>query len=55
MRNDLKRNPALLLGLLLAIPLFAHHSITAEFDTSKSFTVIGTLTKLRVCNFAAIP
>jgi hypothetical protein len=50
MRNDLKRNPALLLGLLLAIPLFAHHSITAEFDTSKSFTVIGTLTKIEWVN-----
>ena len=50
MRNDLKSNPALLLMLLLAIPLVAHHSITAEFDTSKSFTVIGTLTKIEWVN-----
>ena len=38
------------LGLLLALPLAAHHSITAEFDTSKSFTVQGTLTKIEWVN-----
>jgi uncharacterized protein DUF6152 len=37
-------------GLLLVIPLWAHHSITAEFDTSKSFTVKGTLTKIEWVN-----
>jgi hypothetical protein len=35
---------------MLAIPLCAHHSITAEFDTSKSFTVQGTLTKIEWVN-----
>ena len=40
----------LILGLLLAMPLWAHHSITAEFDTSKSFTVKGTLTKIEWVN-----
>jgi hypothetical protein len=35
---------------MLAIPLWAHHSITAEFDTSKSFTVQGTLTKIEWVN-----
>lgn len=35
---------------LVALPLFAHHSITAEFDTSKSFTVQGTLTKIEWVN-----
>ncbi len=39
-----------LLGLLAALPLLAHHSITAEFDTSKSFTVKGTLTKIEWVN-----
>jgi hypothetical protein len=37
-------------GLLLALPLFAHHSITAEFDTSKSFTVKGNITKIEWVN-----
>jgi len=38
-------------GLLLAaIPLLAHHSATAEFDSSKTFTVKGTLTKLEWFN-----
>jgi hypothetical protein len=40
----------LMLGLLLAIPLWAHHSITSEFDTSKSITVKGTLTKIEWVN-----
>ncbi len=36
--------------VVLAIPLLAHHSITAEFDTSKSFTAKGTLTKIEWVN-----
>ena len=40
----------LIMGLLLAVPSWAHHSITAEFDTSKSFTVKGTLTKIEWVN-----
>jgi hypothetical protein len=35
---------------MLAMPVWAHHSITAEFDTSKSFTVQGTLTKIEWVN-----
>ena len=40
----------LALALPIAPPLLAHHSITAEFDTSKSFTVKGTLTKIEWVN-----
>lgn len=36
--------------LSLAIPALAHHSITSEFDTSKSFSVRGTITKLEWVN-----
>ncbi|HEV2173028.1 MAG TPA: DUF6152 family protein [Nitrospira sp.] len=33
-----------------AIPLFAHHSVTAEFDSSKAFTVKATITKIEWVN-----
>ena len=36
--------------LLVSIPALAHHSATAEFDSSKTFTVKGTLTKLEWFN-----
>lgn len=36
--------------LLSAIPLLAHHSVTAEFDSSKSFTVKATITKIEWVN-----
>jgi hypothetical protein len=50
MRNKLQISSWMILGSLLAMPLWAHHSITAEFDTSKSFTVQGTLTKIEWVN-----
>jgi len=40
----------LIAGLMLALPVWAHHSITAEFDTSKSFTVKGAITKIEWVN-----
>src|SRR5437879_12711156 len=47
MRRTLRGVVAVSFGLLLpAIPVLAHHSATAEFDSSKAFTVKGTLTKL---------
>lgn len=36
--------------LLLAIPALAHHSVAAEFDTSKDFSVKATITKLEWVN-----
>jgi uncharacterized protein DUF6152 len=50
MKNTIRSSFWLMLGLLLTMPLWAHHSITAEFDTSKSFTVKGTLTKIEWVN-----
>lgn len=35
---------------LLAAPLWAHHSISAEFDTSRTLNVKGTLTKIEWVN-----
>ena len=38
-------------GLLAAaVPAFAHHAFTAEFDGSKSVTVTGVLTRLEWAN-----
>jgi hypothetical protein len=50
MRNKFQISFWMILGSLLVVPLWAHHSITAEFDTSKSFTVQGTLTKIEWVN-----
>jgi len=36
--------------LLLTIPALAHHSVTAEFNSSKTFTVKGTITKIEWVN-----
>jgi hypothetical protein len=36
--------------LLLAIPALAHHSVTAEFDTSKVFSVKCTISKIEWVN-----
>ena len=44
---------ALILGLLslgVVVPAVAHHSFAAAYDTSKTFTVTGTITKVRLTN-----
>jgi hypothetical protein len=38
------------LGLLLAIPLLAHHSFGAEYDADKPITLTGTITKIEWTN-----
>lgn len=38
------------LAALLTMSLWAHHSITAEFDTAKVFNVKGTLSKVEWVN-----
>lgn len=41
------RAPLVLLGVLLAgVPVFGHHSFTAEFDTEREFSITGVLTKV---------
>jgi hypothetical protein len=51
MRQNRRNLLAIAFGLLpLAIPALAHHSATAEFDSSKTFTVKATLTKLEWVN-----
>jgi Family of unknown function (DUF6152) len=32
--------------VMAAVPILAHHSIAAEFDSTKTITVTGTVTKL---------
>jgi len=40
----------LVAALGAAMPVFAHHSANAEFDTQKQMTITGVLTKLEVVN-----
>jgi hypothetical protein len=41
---------AAVVGLFAGSPALAHHSANAEFDTTKEFTITGTLTKLENVN-----
>lgn len=51
MRRTLHSAMATSLGLLfLAIPALGHHSVTAEFDSSRLFSVKGTISKIEWVN-----
>ena len=51
MRNNTHGLVAVLFGLFLtSVPVWAHHSVTAEFDPKKNFTITGTLKKLDWAN-----
>src|SRR4030095_11852054 len=53
-RSDMKTKSlyvlAVLMGILAAIPVFAHHSFSAEFDSTKVVTLTGTVTKVEWAN-----
>jgi hypothetical protein len=39
-----------ILGMVLAAPALAHHSVQAEFDIRKMFTITGTIAKIEEIN-----
>ena len=39
-----------LAALALALPAFAHHALTAEFDPTRNFTITGTLSRVEWAN-----
>jgi len=49
-RNVLISSALWILGLVLAGPAFAHHSVQAQFDIHKTFTVSGTVSKVEWIN-----
>ena len=50
MRIQLAALAALGALAMSAAPIYAHHSFTAEFDSTKSVTLRGTLTKVEFTN-----
>jgi hypothetical protein len=48
--NALVSSVLWILGLVLAGPASAHHSVQAQFDIHKTFTITGTVSKLEWIN-----
>jgi len=46
----MKSVAVIILGLLTASPVVAHHSFTAEFDETKPVKLVGTITEMRWSN-----
>ena len=49
-RNTLLGGAVLILALSVSAPIFAHHSVQAQFDIHKTFTVSGTVAKVEWIN-----
>jgi Family of unknown function (DUF6152) len=49
-RNTLLGGAVLILALSVGAPIFAHHSVQAQFDIHKTFTVSGTVAKVEWIN-----
>jgi hypothetical protein len=49
-RMALVSSALFILGMLGAGPAFAHHSVQAQFDIHKTFTVTGTVSKVEWIN-----
>jgi uncharacterized protein DUF6152 len=49
-RNAFFGGALLIFGLVLARPVSAHHSVQAQFDIHKTFTVSGTVSKVEWIN-----
>ena len=49
-QNGIFLGALLILGMLVAIPASAHHSVQAEFDIHKTITVSGTVLKIENIN-----